>query len=208
MPKVKVYNMKAVETGTLTLSDEVFGKEYNEGLIHEVVVAILANRRQGTKSTLTRSEVRGHAKKPWKQKGTGRARQGSSKGPQWKGGGIVFTPKPRDFSKKVNKTARRVAFMSAISAKLAAGEITVVNEVKFDEMKTKLMQVLLDAFNFNKKTLIVLNEKDETVLKVASNIPNLEVTTQDLLNTYDLVANKFVVITEAAIKSIEEAYLV
>ena len=208
MPKVKVYNMKAVETGTLTLSDEVFGKEYNEGLIHEVVVAILANRRQGTKSTLTRSEVRGHAKKPWKQKGTGRARQGSSKGPQWKGGGIVFAPKPRDFSKKVNKTARRVAFMSAISAKLAAGEITVVNEVKFDEMKTKLMQVLLDAFNFNKKTLIVLNEKDETVLKVASNIPNLEVTTQDLLNTYDLVANKFVVITEAAIKSIEEAYLV
>lgn len=199
--------MNAVETGTLTLSDEVFNKEYNEGLIHEVVVAILANRRQGTKSTLTRSEVRGHAKKPWRQKGTGRARHGSSKGPQWTGGGVVFAPKPRDFSKKVNKQARRVAFMSAISAKLAAGEITVINEIKFDEMKTKLMQALLDAFKFNKKTLIVLDKKDETVLKVAANIPNLEVTTQDVLNTYDLVANKFVVMTEAAVKKVEEAYV-
>lgn len=207
MPKVKVYNMNAVETGTLTLNDEVFNKEYNEGLIHEVVVAILANRRQGTKSALTRSEVRGHAKKPWRQKGTGRARQGSSKGPQWKGGGIVFAPKPRGFSKKVNKQARRVAFMSAISTKLAAGEITVINEIKFDEMKTKLMQAMLDAFKFNKKTLIVLEQKDDAVLKVANNIPNLEVTTQDVLNTYDLVANKFVVITESAIKKIEEAYV-
>ena len=131
MPKVKVYNMKAEEAGTLTLKDEVFGVEYNEPLIHEVIVAILANKRQGTKSTLTRSEVRGHAKKPWRQKGTGRARQGSSKGPQWKGGGIVFAPKPRDFSKKVNKTARRVAFMSALSAKLAAKEITILDEIKY-----------------------------------------------------------------------------
>jgi large subunit ribosomal protein L4 len=207
MPKVKVYDMKAVETGTLTLKDEVFAKDYNEGLIHEVVVAILANRRQGTKSTLTRSEVRGHAKKPWRQKGTGRARQGSSKGPQWKGGGVVFAPKPRDFSKKVNKQARKVAFMSAISAKLAAKEITIIDEIKLEEVKTKLMQQLLDAFKFDKKTLIVLDQKDEAVLKAASNIPNLQVTTQDVLNTYDLVANKFVVMTKTAVKKVEEAYL-
>ena len=207
MPKVKVYDMNAVEAGTLTLKDDVFGAEYNEGLIHEVVVAILANRRQGTKSALTRSEVRGHAKKPWRQKGTGRARQGSSKSPQWKGGGIVFAPKPRDFSKKINKQARRVAFMSALSAKLAAKELTVINEIKVEEVKTKLIKAMLDAFKFNKKTLIVLNEKDEAVLKASRNIPNVEVTTQDLLNTYELVANTNVLITKAAVKSIEEAYL-
>lgn len=207
MPKVKVYNMNAVETGTLTLNDEVFAKEYNEGLIHEVVVAIMANGRQGTKSTLTRSEVRGHAKKPWKQKGTGRARHGSSKGPQWTGGGIVFAPKPRDFSKKINKQARRVAFLSALSAKLAANEITVIDEIKFDEMKTKLMVALLDAFKFNKKTIIVLEKKDEVVMKAAANIPNVEITTADILNTYELVANTNVVMTKAAIKSIEEAYV-
>lgn len=207
MPKVKVYNMKAEEAGTLTLKDEVFGVEYNEPLIHEVVVAILANKRQGTKSTLTRSEVRGHAKKPWRQKGTGRARQGSSKGPQWKGGGIVFAPKPRDFSKKVNKTAKRVAFMSALSAKLAAKEITILDEIKFAEVKTKNMQEMLNAFGFNKRTLIVVNSKDEAILRVANNIPNVEVTTQNLLNTYELVANTNIVMTKEAAKSIQEAYL-
>lgn len=207
MPKVKVYNMKAEEAGTLTLKDDVFGVEYNEPLIHEVIVAILANKRQETKSALTRSEVRGHAKKPWKQKGTGRARQGSSKGPQWKGGGVVFAPKPRDFSKKVNKTARKVAFMSALSAKLAAKEITILDEIKFAEVKTKFMQEMLNAFKFNKKTLIVIDVKDEDVLRVASNIQNVSVTTSDLLNTYEIVANTNVVMTKQAAKSIEEAYL-
>ena len=207
MPKIKVYNMKAEDAGTLTLKDEVFGVEYNEPLIHEVVVAILANKRQGTKSTLTRSEVRGHAKKPWRQKGTGRARQGSSKGPQWKGGGVVFAPKPRDFSKKVNKTAKRVAFMSALSAKLAAKEITILDEIKFADVKTKYMQEMLNAFGFNKKTLIVIDKKDETILRVANNIPNVEVTTQNLLNTYELVANTNIVMTKEAAKSIQEAYL-
>jgi len=206
MPKVKVYDMNAVESGTLTLKDEVFATEYNEGLIHEVIVAILANRRQGTKSTLTRSEVRGHAKKPWRQKGTGRARHGSSKGPQWKGGGIVFAPKPRDFSKKVNKQAKVIAFKSALSQKFAAGEITVLNDFHLEEAKTKLVKAFMNAFNFNKKTLIVLDKKDDTVLKAARNIQNVNVTTQDVLNTYDVVANTFVVMTKSAVKSIEEAY--
>lgn len=207
MPKVKVYDMNAQENGTLTLKDEVFAVPYNEHLIHEVVVAILANMRQGTMSKLSRSEVRGHAKKPWAQKHTGRARHGSTKGPQWRGGGMVFALKPRDFSKKVNKQARKVAFKSALSAKLAANELIIVKEIHFDEMKTKLMQAMMDAFAWNKKTIIVLDQKDETVLKVANNIPNLSVTTQDLLNTYELVANTFVVMTKAAVKSIEEAYV-
>ena len=141
------------------------------------------------------------------KKGTGRARQGSSKGPQWKGGGVVFAPKPRDFSKKVNKTARKVAFMSALSAKLAAKEITILDEIKFAEVKTKFMQEMLNAFKFNKKTLIVIDVKDEDVLRVASNIQNVSVTTSDLLNTYEIVANTNVVMTKQAAKSIEEAYL-
>ena len=206
MPKVKVYDMNAESVGTLTLKDEVFKAEYNEALIHEVIVAILANRRQGTKSTLTRSEVRGHAKKPWRQKGTGRARHGSSKGPQWKGGGIVFAPKPRDFSKKVNKQAKKVAFKSALSAKLAAKELTIINEIKFEEAKTKLMQAMLNAFNLKKRTLIVLDKKDDAVLKAATNIPYLSVTTQDVLNTYELASNSAVLMTKAAAKSIQEAY--
>ena len=134
---VKVLNISGEEVGTLKLSDEVFKQEYNEGLIHQVVVAYLANLRQGTKSTLTRSEVRGHAKKPWRQKHTGRARHGSTKGPQWRGGGVVFAPKPRDFSKKVNKEAKRTAFRSAISTKLKNKEVIVVDNLSLKEAKTK-----------------------------------------------------------------------
>ena len=135
--KVKVFNMENAEVGSLTLKDNVFKAEYNEPLIHEVVVAYNANQRQGTKSALTRSEVRGHAKKPWKQKHTGHARQGSTKGPQFTGGGVVFAPKPRDFSKKVNKFAKRAAFVSAISAKLAQKELVVLDEFKLENVKTK-----------------------------------------------------------------------
>ena len=207
MARLNVYDMKAEKVGTLTLKDEVFGADYNEALIHEVIVAHLANNRQGTKSTLTRSEVRCHAKKPWRQKGTGRARHGSSKGPQWKGGGIVFAPKPRDFSKKVNKTAKAVAFKSAISAKIAANEVTIVDEIKFEETKTKLMKQMLDAFKLNRKVLVVLEAKDETILKVASNLKNVEVTFADVLSTYDVVSNANIVMTKAAAKSIQEAYL-
>ena len=192
MPKVKVYDMQAKEAGTLTLKPEVFGTEYNEGLIHEVVVAHLANQRQGTKSTLSRTEVRGHAKKPWKQKGTGRARHGSSKGPQWRGGGVVFAPKPRDFSKKVNRTAKQVAFKSALSAKLAA--------------KAKLVKELLKAFKFNKRTLIVLENKSEDVLRAVSNLQKVEVTYASILNTYEVASNTNLLMTKAAAKSIQEAY--
>lgn len=206
MPKVKVYNMSAEEVGSLTLKDAVFGAEYNEALIHQVVVAQNANARQGTKSALTRSEVRGHAKKPWNQKHTGHARQGSTKGPQYKGGGVVFAPKPRDFSKKVNKVARRVALVSALSQKLAQKELTVLNEFKLEQPKTKLVQNFYDNFKFNKTVLLVLSNKDEQVNRAAANMQNVTVTTSDLINVYEVVRNKNVVFTKDAVKSLEEAY--
>ena len=160
MASVKIYNMLGEDTGsTLSLKKEVFGAEYNEALIHQVVVAYLANNRQGTKSTLTRSEVRGHAKKPWRQKGTGRARQGSTKGPQWRGGGVVFAPKPRDFSKKVNKEAKKAAFISAISTKLKDKELVVVDNLNLQDYKTKTLEF---AHNFYNNNLFILNNVMDT----------------------------------------------
>ena len=206
MPKVKVFNMAGESVGTLTLKDEVFAVEENLPLIHEVVVAYNANQRQGTKSTLTRSEVRGHAKKPYRQKHTGNARQGSTKAPHQIGGGVAFAPKPRDFSKKINKQAKRLAFLSALSTKLAQNEITVVDEFKLNEVKTKEIQNFLNAFKFDKSVVLVTEDKNADVLRAGANIPTVSVTTADLLNTYELVANKNVVLTKAAIKSIEEAY--
>ena len=205
MAKVKVYNMKAQEVGTKTLKDDVFGVEYNEGLIHEVVVAYNANQRQGTKSTLTRSEVRGHAKKPWRQKGTGHARQGSTKGPQWTGGGVVFAPKPRDFSKKVNKQAKRMALLSALSAKLADKNITVLDKFEIDSAKTKDAQKFLDAFKFKGNVFVVNADNTNKELRAVANIPNLETVDVSLLNVYEVVANKNLVLTESAIKYLEEA---
>lgn len=206
MPKVKVFNMAGESVGTLTLKDEVFAVEENLPLIHEVVVAYNANQRQGTKSTLTRSEVRGHAKKPYRQKHTGNARQGSTKAPHQIGGGVAFAPKPRDFSKKINKQAKRLAFLSALSTKLAQNEITVVDEFKLNEVKTKEIQNFLNAFKFDKSVVLVTEDKNADVLRAGANIPTVSVTTVDLLNTYEVVANKNVVLTKAAIKSIEEAY--
>lgn len=206
MPKVKVYNQKAEVVGNLTLSDEVFGQEYNEPLIHQVIVAYNNNQRQGNKSTLTRSEVRGHAKKPWRQKGTGRARHGSSKGPQWKGGGVVFAPKPRDFSQKVNKQAKIAAFKSALSAKTADQELIVLDELKIKEPKTKKFLPVMEKFKIEKRALFVLDQKDETILRATNNIPNISVTFADVLNTYDIVANAKVYMTQDAVKKIEEAY--
>lgn len=206
MPKVKVFNMAGESVGTLNLKDEVFAVEENLPLIHEVVVAYNANQRQGTKSTLTRSEVRGHAKKPYRQKHTGNARQGSTKAPHQTGGGVAFAPKPRDFSKKINKQAKRLAFLSALSTKLAQNEITVVDEFKLNEVKTKEIQNFLNAFKFDKSVVLVTEDKNEDVLRAGTNIPTVSVTTADLLNTYEVVANKNVVLTKAAIKSIEEAY--
>ncbi len=205
MAKVKVYNMNAEEVGTKNLKNEVFGVEYNEGLIHEVVVAYNANQRQGTKSTLTRSEVRGHAKKPWRQKGTGHARQGSTKGPQWTGGGVVFAPKPRDFSKKVNKQAKRMALLSALSAKLADKNLTVLDKFEVSSAKTKDAQKFLDAFKFKGNVLVVNAGNSDKELRAIANIPNLETVDVSLLNVYEVVANKNVVLTESAIKYLEEA---
>ncbi len=207
MPKVKVYNTKAEVVGQTTLSDEVFGCEYKEALIHQVVVAYNNNQRQGTKSALLRSEVRGHHKKPWRQKGTGRARQGSTKSAQWKGGGIIFAPKPRDFSQKINKSMKVAAFKSAISAKLADQEIVVLDAIALEQPKTKLFQNILDAFKVNNKNVMfVLNEKNDDILMASNNIPNVKVTYADVLGTYDIVANSKLYITKDAIKKLEEAY--
>lgn len=205
MAKVKVYNMKAEEVGSISLKDEVFGVEYNEPLIHEVVVAYNANQRQGNKSTLSRSEVRGHAAKPYRQKGTGRARQGSTKGPHFTGGGVVFAPKPRDFSKKVNKQAKRTALLSALSQKVAQEEIVVLDKFEVASAKTKDAAKFLEAFKFNGSVLVVSSNNTDNELKATSNIPNLSTVNVELLNTYDIVANKNVVLTESAIKYLEEA---
>ena len=206
MASIKVLNITGQECDTLKVSDKVFKQEYNEALIHQVVVAYLANQRQGTKSTLTRSEVRGHAKKPWRQKGTGRARQGSTKGPQWRGGGVVFAPKPRDYSKKVNKEAKRTAFRSAISTKLAEKEIIVVNELVLEEAKTKQMKQIYTNLGLNRNALFVTKGNNENVIKASANIPCIDVTTANLLNVYDIVVSDKLVLTVDAIKHIEEAY--
>ena len=205
MAKVKVYNMNAEEVGTKTLKDDIFGVEYNEPLIHEVIVAYNANQRQGTKSTLTRSEVRGHAAKPWRQKGTGRARQGSTKGPQWTGGGVVFASKPRDFSKKVNKVAKRVALLSALSEKLREKNVTVLDKFDITSAKTKDAQKFLDAFKFDGSVVVVSADNTEKEVRAVKNIQNLQTVDVSLLNVYDVVANKNVVLTESAIKYLEEA---
>lgn len=207
MPKVKVYNVKAEEVGTMTLKDDVFGVEYNEPLIHEVVVAYQANQRQGNKSTLSRSEVRGHAKKPWAQKHTGRARHGSTKAPQWTGGGQAFAIKPRDFSKKVNAKAKRLAFLSAISEKLRSKQLLVVDDFVVDSAKTKLVQSILDNFKMDKSVLLVLDRADSTLMLASRNLPNFELVKSDLVNVYQIVANQNVIVTKQAIKQIEEAYV-
>ena len=206
MAKIDVYDLTGVKTGTMTLNDAVFGAEYNEALIHQVVKAYLANQRQGTKSALTRSEVRGHAKKPWRQKGTGRARHGSTKGPQWRGGGVVFAPKLRDFSQKINKQMKRAAFISAISTKLAENNIIVVKDLKLEAPKTKLMQQVLDNLKINKSALLVVKGYDEVIDRASSNIPKVSMCDSDLLNVYQIVSTNKLIITQDAIKSIEEAY--
>ena len=204
--KSKLYNMNAEEVGTLNLSDNLFAADYNEPLIHEVVVAYNANQRQGTKSTLTRSEVRGHAKKPYRQKHTGRARHGSTKSPEYKGGGVVFAPKPRDFSKKLNKQVKKIAFASAMSEKLRQNEIVFIDEFKLTEPKNKEVVKFLNAFGLNKSVVIVTDEKNADALRAAGNLQNVQIQIAELLSTYDVVANNKVVMTKDAVKSLEEAY--
>ena len=204
MADVKVYDMKAKEVGSITLNPELFGVEYNEPVIHQVIVAENANARQGTKSTLTVSEVRGHHKKPYAQKHTGNARHGNTKAPQYKGGGIVHAMKPRDFSKKVNKQVKYLAFASALSQKLNQNEITVIDEIAFEQPKTKAMMDMLNAFNFDRKTVIVLDDNNAQVLRAGANIPFLTITTANLLNVGEIVANKNLVFTKSAIQKLEE----
>lgn len=206
MPSIKVLNQNGAEVSTLELDESVFGAEYREALIHQVVVAQLNNKRQGTKSTLTRTEVRGGGIKPWRQKGTGRARQGSIRSPQWTGGGVVFAPKPRDFSQKVNKVAKRNALVSALSAKLADGNMIVVDKIALENAKTKEMVAVMKALNVDKCALLVVTGEDAAVVRAAKNIPTVTTMASELINVYDLVANEKLVVTEAAVKKIEEAY--
>ena len=204
--KIDVFNLEAKKVGDMELNEAVFGQEYNEALIHQVVVAQLANKRQGNKSTLTRSEVRGGGAKPWRQKGTGRARQGSIRSPQWTGGGVVFAPKQRDFSQKINKKMRVAATISALSAKVADNKMIVVDNLAFEQAKTKLAAQMLKAFDI-KGRVIVLNDKDdETVLRACANIQNVTVCNVELINVYDLVANADCIATQAAIRKLEEVY--
>ena len=204
--QVKVYNTSAAEVGKMKLDDAVFGCEYNEALIHQAVVAYQANQRQGTKSVLTRTEVRGGGIKPWRQKGTGRARQGSIRAPQWIKGGVVFAPKPRDFSKKINKKMKAQAFRSAISYKVANNELVVVDEIKLAAPKTKLVAEILKNFNYDKKTLLIVAGESDDVVRAGANIEKLTVTDASLANIYQLVSNVAVIVTKDAIKQIEEAY--
>ena len=206
MANVKVYNMKGEEVGSLELSDAVFAAEYNEPLIHQAVVTYLCNQRQGTKSTLTRTEVRGGGVKPWRQKGTGRARQGSIRAPQWIKGGVVFAPKPRDFRKKMNDKARRNAFVSALSKKLADGELFIVDEVSVSAPKTKEMVAFQKALKLSGKAVVVMDNNDINVILAARNIPALTTVSVSELNTYELVANAVVVLTKASVQKLEEVY--
>ena len=205
MPSIKVYNMKGQETGSMELS-EIFAIEYNESLIHQAVVTRLANERQGTKSTLTRSEVRGGGKKPYRQKGTGSARQGSTRAPQWTKGGVVFAPKSRDFSKKMNITAKRVALFSALSKKIADEQLFVIDSLAVETGKTKEMVAFLDAFKLDKTVLMVMGDNDIQVIRAARNIPELSTISVDTLSTYEVVKNAVVVIAKNAVEKLEEVY--
>ena len=206
MPSIKVYSQTGAEVSTMELDESVFGAEYRQALIHQVVVAQLNNKRQGTKSTLTRTEVRGGGIKPWRQKGTGRARHGSIRSPQWTGGGVVFAPKPRDFSQKINKTAKRVALVSALSAKLSDGNMIVVDKIQLENAKTKEMAAVMKALGVEKRALLVVTDEDAAVVRAARNIPDVTTIASELINVYDVVANEKFIATQAAVKKIEEAY--
>ncbi len=205
MPNVKVYNMKGQEVGTKELSN-LFEAEYNESLIHQAVVTRLANMRQGTKGTLTRTEVRGGGRKPWRQKGTGNARQGSIRAPQWIKGGVVFAPKSRDFSKKMNKFARRGALLSAISKRLADNDLYVIDNIAVKDGKTKEMVEFMKAFKFEKSVLIVMSDNDSLVIRAARNIGTLQTLPVNELNTYDVVKNSVLVMSADAVDAVQELY--
>ena len=206
MAKVTMLNMEGKEAGTLELRDEIFAIEPNESAVHAVVVNYLANQRQGTQSAKTRSEVRGGGRKPFRQKGTGRHRQGSSTDPTQVGGGVVFAPKPRDYSYAIPKKVKRLALKSALSSKLANSELIVVDSIKFEAPKTKDMIKMLDAVKADKKALIVMSEKDENVIRSASNIQGVRTALVSTMNVYEIVNHYSLILTEDAAKKIGEVY--
>ena len=206
MPNIKVVDMAGKEVGSIELSDKVFAANVDSSVLHSAVKVYLANQRQGTQSTLTRSEVSGGGKKPWKQKGTGRARQGSTRSPQWTHGGIALGPKPRSYRLTLNKKVRAQALFGALSAKVAGSELIVVNEIKTAEYKTKNMTAMLKAIGAECKALIVLPEVDSTVIKSCANIPGVKTVQFNEINTYDILNADKVVFAEAAVKKIEEVY--
>ena len=206
MSTIKVLNMSGAEVGTVELNDSIFGIEPNQTVVHEVVKNHLANCRQGTQSALTRAEVSGGGKKPWRQKGTGHARQGSTRAPQWTHGGIVFAPKPRSYSYVLNKKIKRLAMKSVLSAKAAADEIIVVDSISMDSIKTKDFRSFLTAVKCDGKAVVVTPDKNETVIKSARNIPGVETCMAKLLNVYDILKAKYLVIDKEALAVIEEVF--
>ena len=206
MAKISVVNTEGKEVEKIDLSDKIFGVEINEAIVHKAVVATLANRRQGTQSALTRSEVRGGGRKPWRQKGTGHARQGSIRAPQWKGGGVVFAPVPRDYSFKMNKKEKRAALKSALTDKAQNNNLIVVDELKFDEIKTKKFAEVMNNLKATRKALVVLADNDQNVVLSARNLAEANTTLTNTLNVYDIVNAKTLVLTKDAVAKIEEVY--
>ncbi|TFZ41817.1 50S ribosomal protein L4 [Soehngenia longivitae] len=206
MPKVNVYNINGEVVEEMELSDDIFGIEINEHAVYEVVKNQLANKRQGTQSAKTRAEVRGGGRKPWRQKGTGRARQGSIRSPQWKGGGVVFAPKPRDYSYSVPKKVKRLALKSVLTSKVLENEIIVVDELNLNAPKTKEMINVLKNLKADKKALIVIDKKDENVILASRNIPNVQTAYVNTINVYDILKYNSFIITKEAVKKVEEVY--
>ena len=205
MAKVSVYNIEGKEVDTLELNDAVFGVEINEHLVHMAVLQQLANKRQGTQKAKTRSEVSGGGRKPWRQKGTGHARQGSTRAPQWTGGGVVFAPVPRDYSFKLNKKEKRAALKSALTSRVQENKLIVIDELKFNEIKTKNFVNVMNNLNLN-KAYVVINENDQNVVLSARNIPTVKTALTNTINTYDIMNGGTVVLTKDAVKTIEEVY--
>ena len=206
MANVSVYNMEGKEVGKLDLSDAIFGVEVNEHLVHMAVLQQLADKRQGTQKAKTRSEVSGGGRKPWRQKGTGHARQGSIRAPQWKGGGVVFAPVPRDYSFKMNKKEKRAALKSALTDKAQSNNLIVVDELKFDEIKTKKFAEVMNNLKATRKALVVLADNDKNVVLSARNLAEANTTLTNTLNVYDIVNAKTLVLTKDAVAKIEEVY--
>ena len=205
MANVSVYNMEGKEVGTIDLNDAVFGVEVNEHLVHMAVVAQLANKRQGTQKAKTRSEVSGGGRKPWRQKGTGHARQGSTRSPQWTGGGVVFAPVPRDYTIRLNKKEKQAALKSALTSKVQEGNLVVVDELKFDEIKTKAFKTVMDNLNVE-AGLVVLADNDQNTVLSARNMAAVDTALTNTINTYDIMKAKTVVLTKDSVAKIEEVY--